>query len=78
MSLEELRRELVIEVKRRVMTKSRDAVDEVESFKYLESFVQKNGGFNEDVKHWVKCKIDQVERDVKCFIRLENSNETER
>jgi len=35
---------------RSVMTISGDEVIEVESFKYLGSFVQKNGGFQLDVK----------------------------
>ena len=30
-------------------------VSEVESFKYLGSFVQKNGDLDEDVKHRIKC-----------------------
>lgn len=29
-------------------------VGEVESFKYLGSFLQKNGGFDKDVKHRIK------------------------
>lgn len=32
-------------------TKIGDAVGKIESFKYLGFFVQKNGGFYEDVKH---------------------------
>jgi len=37
------------------MTMSGNKVSEVESFKYLGFFVQKNGGFDEDVKHGIKC-----------------------
>lgn len=33
-----------------------DAVVEVESLKYLGFFVQKNGGFDKDMKHRNKCK----------------------
>jgi len=32
-----------------------DEVKEVESFKYLRSFVQKNGGFDDDVKRGIRC-----------------------
>jgi len=32
-----------------------DEVSEVEIFKYLGSFVQKNGGNDEGVKHRIKC-----------------------
>jgi len=38
------------------MTISGDEVNEVESFKYLGSFVQMNGGFDKDVKHKIKCR----------------------
>jgi len=31
-----------------------DEIKEVEYFKYLESFVQKNNGFDEDVKHKIR------------------------
>jgi len=31
-------------------------VKEVENFKYLRSLVQKNGGFDEDVKHRIRCR----------------------
>jgi len=31
-------------------------VSEVKSFKYLGSFRQKNGGFDKDVKHRIKCE----------------------
>jgi len=37
-----------IDETRSIMTISGDEVSEVESFKYLGSFVQKNGGFEED------------------------------
>jgi hypothetical protein len=40
---------------RSAMTISGVEVSEVESFKYLGSFVQKNGGLDEDVKHRIKC-----------------------
>jgi len=40
------------------MTISRDEVSEVESHKYLEFFVQKNGGSDKDVKH----RINQENR----------------
>jgi len=33
------------------MTISGNEVSEIESFKYLGSFVQKNGGFDKNVKH---------------------------
>lgn len=36
------------------MTISSDIIGEVKSFKYLGSFVQKDGGFDEDVKYRVK------------------------
>ena len=32
-----------------------DVVKEVEKFKYLGSVVQKDGGFEEDIKHRIKC-----------------------
>lgn len=48
--------EQVIGVTKRVMTISENTIGEVEIFKYLESFVQKNGGFDEQVKHRIKCE----------------------
>jgi len=33
------------------MTINRDEVSEAESFKYLGSFVQQNGGLDKEVKH---------------------------
>jgi len=38
------------------MTVSEDKVKEVESFNYLEFFVQKNGDFDEDVKRRIRCE----------------------
>lgn len=38
-----------------VMTISGDGVSEVKSLKYLRSFIQKNRGFDEYVKHKIKC-----------------------
>jgi hypothetical protein len=40
---------------RRPMTISDDVIGEVDSFKYLGSFVEKDGGFGMDVKHRMKC-----------------------
>jgi len=37
------------------MTIDRDKIREVEIFKYLGSFVQKDRGFEEDVKHRIRC-----------------------
>jgi len=37
------------------MTISGDEVKEVDSLKYLGSFAQKNGGFDESVKHSINC-----------------------
>lgn len=42
-------REQVINGTRRVMTMSKDPIGEIESFKYLKTFAQNNGGFNKDV-----------------------------
>jgi len=32
-----------------------EVVDEVDSFKYLGSVLQNNGGFDEDIMHRIKC-----------------------
>jgi len=37
------------------MTINGDEVNKFESFKCLGCFVQKNSGFDEDVKHRIKC-----------------------
>jgi len=37
------------------MTIDGDEIKEVECFKYLKSFVQKNRGFDKDVKHRIRC-----------------------
>jgi len=37
------------------MTIDGDEIKEVECFKYLGSFGQKNEGFDEDVKHRIRC-----------------------
>lgn len=47
------------------MTISGDTVDEVESYKNL---YQKNSGFDECVKHKIKNQINEVKRNVGCFI----------
>lgn len=31
-------------------------IDQIETFKYLGSFVQNNGGFDEEVKHSIKLR----------------------
>jgi len=48
-----------------------DETDEVESYKYLESFVQSDGGFVVDVKYNIKCNEEALGFYV-------NSNEAER
>jgi len=40
---------------RRAMTISGDVIDEVKSFKYLGSLIQKDRGFGMAVKHRIKC-----------------------
>jgi hypothetical protein len=43
-----------VEGMRRSMTLNGDVIGEVENFKYLESFIQKEGGFGIFVKHMIK------------------------
>lgn len=45
-----------IDETRSVMTINGDEVSEVENFKYLGCFVQKNEGFDEDLKRTIKCR----------------------
>jgi len=40
---------------RRAMTISCDVIGEIESFKYLGSFVKRDEGFEMDLKHRIKC-----------------------
>jgi len=40
---------------RSVMTISENEIRKTESFKYLGSFVQKNGSFDENYKHKITC-----------------------
>jgi len=40
---------------RRAMTTSGDVTGKIESFKYLGTFVQRNGGFKMDVKYKINC-----------------------
>lgn len=45
------KREQMVNIARRIMTTRGNTVDMVESFKYLWSFLHKNGGFDKNVKH---------------------------
>jgi len=47
-------REIVNET-RSVMVINGNRISDVKSYKYLGSIVQKNDGFEEDVKHKIKC-----------------------
>jgi len=37
------------------MTVGREKVKEIECFKYLESFLKRNGGSDKDLKHRIRC-----------------------
>jgi len=37
------------------MTVGKDKERKLDSFKYFGSFIQKNGDFDKNVKHWIRC-----------------------
>jgi len=49
-------RKLKVDEMRSVMTVSGEELGKGESFKYLGSFVQKNEGFDKDVKYRIRCE----------------------
>lgn len=48
-------REDEVNIERQVMKLSRDKVGEVERLKYLRYILQKDYGFQEDIKYRIKC-----------------------